>query len=75
MIFLTDQVMKNKQAGSGPAEGKKIYQVRKYDSESRQINEQSERQIYLSLKLKKMAKKSVFTRIDRVNTRNEQENI
>ena len=37
----------NKQARSGPAEGKKKYQIRKYDSEIRQINEQSERQIYL----------------------------
>ena len=37
----------NKQARSGPAEGKKEYQIRKYDSEIREINEQSERQIYL----------------------------
>ena len=37
----------NKQARSGPADGKKKYQIRKYDSEIRQINEQSERQIYL----------------------------
>ena len=39
--------MDNKQARSGPAEGKKKYQIRKYDSEIRQISEQSERQIYL----------------------------
>ena len=40
----------------------------------RLTNSQKDRFI-LSLKLKKMAKKSVFTRIDRVNTRNEAENI
>ena len=40
----------------------------------RLTNSQKDRFI-LSLKLKKMAKKSVFTRIDRVNTRNETENI
>ena len=32
----------NKQARSGPAEGKKNYQIRKYDSEIRQITQTQE---------------------------------